>query len=153
MAVSRQEAIGAVGRALQGYQRTVQSFDDAVARRLGVGPADLRCLDWLSEAPRTAGELSVATGLRPAATTALIDRLTDKGFVRRIASPTDRRRVLVELTDEGRQRIWECYGPMVNEGQHLFDGYSAAQLAMLGALLDEMSALTERHREHIENQT
>ncbi|WAC56437.1 MarR family winged helix-turn-helix transcriptional regulator [Gordonia sp. SL306] len=152
MSRSRQAALDDVGRALQGYQRTVQAFDDVVARRLGVGPADLRCLDWLSESARSAGELAVATGLRPAATTALIDRLTEKGFVRRNASPADRRRVLVELTDDGRERVWAAYGPMVTEGQHLFDGHSTAELDALRDLLESMSELTERHRTRLETE-
>ncbi|MDL9944963.1 MarR family transcriptional regulator [Gordonia sp. ABSL11-1] len=131
---------------MQRYQRTVQSFDDAVARRLGVGPADMRCLDWVSERPCTAGEIATATGLRPAATTALIDRLVDNGFIRRTAAPTDRRKVLVEMTDDGRQRVWSAYGPMVEEGQILFDDRPIAELHALGKLLDSMSELTERHR-------
>ncbi|MGV9713798.1 MarR family winged helix-turn-helix transcriptional regulator [Gordonia sp. NPDC003424] len=150
MSRSRQDAIDDIGRAMQRYQRTVESFDDAVGRHLGVGPADLRCLDWLSEESRTAGELATATGLRPAATTALIDRLTEKGFVRRTPDPADRRRVLVELTDEGRQRVWECYGPMVTEGQTLFDDHSAEQLDALSALLRGMTDLTDRHRARLE---
>jgi len=64
-------------------------------------------------------QLSAATGLRPAATTALVDRLVRKGFVRRVASAEDRRQVLVEMTDEGMARTWECYGPMVEEGQRV----------------------------------
>ncbi len=146
---SRQQAIADVGTAMQRYQRSVQAFDDAVGRRLGVGPADQRCLDWLSEGPLTAKELATATGLRPAATTALIDRLEAKGFVRRTPSPGDRRRVLVELTEVGRDRVWEAYGPMVAEGQRLFDGHSVAQLDALTDLLERMTALTETHRDRV----
>ena len=73
-----------VGDAMQRYQRSVQAFDDAVGRHLQLGPADLRCLDWLVDGPKTAGQLSNATGLRPAATTALIDRLEKKGWVERV---------------------------------------------------------------------
>ena len=150
MGRSRQAAMGDVGVAMQRYQRSVQTFDDAVGRLLGLGPADLRCLDWLTEGPRTAGELATATGLRPAATTALIDRLTTKGFVQRTASPTDRRRVLVEMTDEGRARVGEAYGPMVVEGQGLFHGMTIAQLDTMRDLLDAMRDLTERHRARLE---
>ncbi|GAC66234.1 MarR family winged helix-turn-helix transcriptional regulator [Gordonia soli] len=151
MVRTRQEAVGEVGRALQRYQRTVQAFDDAVGRALGVGAADLRCLDVLSESPRTAGELAVAAGLRPAATTALIDRLAERGLVRRSPSPTDRRRVMVELTDSGRDRVWSAYGPMVVEGQGLFDDTTIAELDRLATLLADMTALTERHRARVED--
>ncbi|GAA1910458.1 MAG: MarR family transcriptional regulator [Williamsia herbipolensis] len=146
---SRQQAVAEVGTAMQRYQRSVQAFDDAVGRRLGLGPADLRCLDWLSEGPLTAKELATATGLRPAATTALIDRLEAKGLLRRSPSPDDRRRVLVEMTEEGRDRVWEAWGPMVVEGQRLFDGHTVAQLDALTELLERMTALTETHRSRI----
>jgi DNA-binding MarR family transcriptional regulator len=149
MARSRQAAIDEVGRALQRYQRSVQAFDDAVGRRLGLGAADLRCLDWLSEAPRTAGELAAGIGLRPAATTALIDRLEARGLVRRRPAESDRRRVMVELTQEGGRQVWEAYGPMVSEGQGMFRSYSMEQLEALRELVEEMTALTERHRERL----
>ncbi|WP_137845182.1 MarR family transcriptional regulator [Microbacterium sp. 2FI] len=150
MSRSRQAAIQDAGVALQRYQRSVQAFDDAVGRMLKVGPADMRCLDWLSEGPRTAGELAVAVGLRPAATTTLIDRLAERGFVRRVPSPDDRRRVLVELTDDGRQRIWAAYGPLVEDGQNVFDGVGIEQLDAMRELLDAMTLMTDRHRARVQ---
>jgi DNA-binding MarR family transcriptional regulator len=145
--------MGDVGVGMQRYQRSVQAFDDAVGRQLGMGPADMRCLDHLSEGPKTAGELAAASGLRPAATTSLIDRLTERGFVRRVPATTDRRRVLVELTDEGRSRVWAAYGPLVEEGQGLFAQLTVDELDALRSLLSEMTALTDRHRVRIEAQS
>lgn len=149
MARSRQAAVEALGLAMQRYQRTVQSFDDAVGRALGLGPADLRCLDVLTDGPCTAGHLARATGLRPAATTALIDRLTERGFVRRSPDPTDRRRVLVELTEEGGARIGALYGPMVMEGQRPLDSFTVAELERLVTLLDGFSEVTSRHVDRV----
>ena len=106
MAVSRQELVEALGLAVQRYQRSTQAFDDTVGRRLGLGPSDVRCLDWLADGPKTAGQLSKATGLRPAATTALIDRLVGKGLVERVHDDTDRRQVLVQMTEHGHARTW-----------------------------------------------
>lgn len=149
MARTRQAAIEEAGRAMQRYQRSVQSFDDAVGRALGLGPADMRCLDILSEGPRAAGELSTATGLRPAATTALIDRLVVKGFVERRPSEVDRRQVLVAMTEEGARRTWEAYGPMVTEGQQAFASFTIAELERMRDLLDGFTELTERHRARV----
>ena len=98
---SRDNLVGGLGLAMQRYQRSVQAFDDAVGRRLGLGPADLRCLDWLADGPKSAGQLAVATALTPAATTALVDRLARKGFVERYRSEEDRRQVMVRMTDTG----------------------------------------------------
>jgi DNA-binding MarR family transcriptional regulator len=134
-----------LGVAMQRYQRTVQSFDDAVGRVLGLGPADLRCLDVLSEGPRSAGALATATGLRPAATTALIDRLTERGFVRRVPDAADRRRVLVEMTDEGHARTGALYGPMVAEAAQPLEGFTLAELDRMRALLEGFTEVTERH--------
>ena len=122
MRPTRQALVEQLGLAMQRYQRSTQSFDDAVGRRLGLNPADLRCLDWLADGPKTAGQLAEATGLRPAATTTLIDRLAARGLVRRVPSETDRRQVLVEMTDEGFARTWKCYGPLVAEGNELLAG-------------------------------
>jgi DNA-binding MarR family transcriptional regulator len=141
----RQEAVAELGLALQRYQRSSQAFDDAVGRRLGLGPADLRCLDWLTGGAMTAGQLSAATGLRPAATTALVDRLAAKGYVERVRSGEDRRRVLVELTAEGQRRIGQTYGPMVQEGQELLRRFSVDDLDRMRDLLDRMRELTDRH--------
>jgi len=143
---TRQQLVDELGLAMQRYQRSTQAFDDAVGRRLGLGPADLRCLDWLADGPKTAGELSQATGLRPAATTSLIDRLEAKSLVRRVPSETDRRRVLVEMTEEGSARTWECYGPLVADGQQVLASLTKEQLTQMRDLLVAIRELTDRHR-------
>src|SRR5690606_16318299 len=107
----REEAEEALGAAVQRYQRVTQSFDDAVGRALDLGATELRCLDWLTDGAMSSGELAKAIGLRPAATTTLVDRLSRRGFVRRGPAPADRRKVLVELTPEGQEILWRVYGP------------------------------------------
>jgi DNA-binding MarR family transcriptional regulator len=143
----RERLARALGDAMQRYQRSVQAFDDAVGRRLGLGPADLRCLDWLVDGPKSAGQLSAATGLRPAATTALIDRLAKRGLVRRRRSDTDRRTVLVEMTDLGQTQTWEAYGPLVRAGQPMLDELSDEQLDFMTDYLQRITALTDEHRQ------
>jgi DNA-binding MarR family transcriptional regulator len=147
--VARRQLIGELGASLQRYQRSVQSYDDAVGRALALGPADLRCLDWLADGPKTAGMLATATGLRPAATTALIDRLEAKGLVERVRDETDRRRVLVRMTDEGMRSTYAMYAPLVEEGQGLFAHHTVAELTAMRELLDAMRELTDRHRDGI----
>ncbi len=147
--VARRQLIGELGASLQRYQRSVQSYDDAVGRALALGPADLRCLDWLADGPKTAGVLATATGLRPAATTALIDRLEAKGLVERVRDETDRRRVLVRMTDEGMRSTYAMYAPLVEEGQGLFAHHTVAELSAMRELLDAMRELTDRHRDGI----
>jgi len=141
--------VAELGTAMQRYQRSVQAYDDAVGRALSLGPADLRCLDWLADGPKTAGVLAGATGLRPAATTALIDRLEAKGLVERVRDETDRRRVLVRMTDEGMRSTYAMYAPLVEEGQGLFAHHTVAELTAMRDLVDAMRELTDRHRDDV----
>ena len=146
----RGNLVGALGLAMQRYQRSVQAFDDAVGGRLGVGPADLRCLDWLADGPKTAGELARATALTPAATTALVDRLARKGLVERYRSDEDRRQVLVRMTEQGVRETMQFYGPLVEEGQHVFDELSDGELRLMRGHLETITELTDRHRDRVE---
>src|SRR5690242_6996906 len=100
----RQALISAIGVATQVFQRSTDAFDDAVSQGLRLGRTDLRCLDWLTGGPRTAGQLAASTGLTPAATTTLQDRLDRRGLERRIRDLVDRRKVLVEMTELGWQQ-------------------------------------------------
>jgi DNA-binding MarR family transcriptional regulator len=147
----RDNLLGDLGLAMQRYQRSVQAFDDAVGRRLGLGPADLRCLDWLADGPKTAGELARATALTPAATTALVGRLARKGFVERYGSDEDRRQVLVRMTTEGTKRTMELYGPLVDEGQRQLAEVSDRQLRRMHRYLETITELTDRHRARVED--
>jgi DNA-binding MarR family transcriptional regulator len=149
MGKNRQALIAEAGRAMQAYQRSTQSFDDAVGRALGLNPTDLRCLDWLVDGEKTAGELSAGTGLSSAATTALVDRLEQRGFVRRLRDPNDRRRVLVEMTGEGFEQVNRFYGPIVEEGVELFADATDKQLVLMRDWLVAARALTDQHRERI----
>jgi DNA-binding MarR family transcriptional regulator len=146
---SRQALIAEAGNAMQAYQRSTQAFDDAVGRAMGLGPTDLRCLDWLVDGPKAAGELSAGTGLSSAATTTLIDRLERKGFVQRVRDPGDRRRVLVEMTPQGRERVYRYYGPIVEEGSALFARVADEQIAQMRDWLVAARDLTDRHRDRI----
>lgn len=147
---ARQAVVAEIGSAMQRYQRSVQAFDDAVGRRLGLGPADLRCLDWLADGPKTAGELARGTGLRAAATTALLDRLERRGLIERLPDEADRRRVLVRMTPTAEQQVGAFYGPLVVEGVDVFEGLSTEDVERMRRLLLRMTDLTDRHRGRVE---
>ena len=149
MSRSRQALINEAGYALQAYQRSNQAFDDAVGRALGLNPTDLRCLDWLADGPKSAGELSEGTGLSSAATTTLIDRLEEKGFVKRVRDPVDRRRVVVDMTPDGRERVHRYYGPIVKEGNSLFADATDQEIARMRDWLVAARELTDSHRARI----
>lgn len=76
-------------------------FHSAIAAKQGLNATEEKTLDLLERhGPLTAKDLARLTGLAPASVTGLVDRLETKGFARRVAHPTDKRRVLVELNQE-----------------------------------------------------
>ena len=113
-------------------QSATQAVDDAVADLMGVNHTDFRCLDIIQRRGRTtAGELATESGLTTGAVTAVIDRLERAGYARRVADPSDRRRVLVEITPELESKADEIYGPLAELGQELAGRYTVEQLELL----------------------
>ena len=63
-----------------------------------INGTDFECLDVLDwTGPIPAGELARRLGITSGAVTGVIDRLERGGWVHRLADPSDRRRVIVEL--------------------------------------------------------
>src|SRR5262245_66123379 len=106
-------------------------LDAAIADYLGIHGTAYRCLDILDqEGPMTAGQLAVRARLSPGATTTIVDRLEEKGLARRTRDTADRRRVLLEVTPELRERAVELYGTPESAGDALAM-YSDKQLEFL----------------------
>lgn len=77
-------------------------------RRLGWSWAGFRFMNLLWAAgPLEARQLTRLSGASRAATSAVLNTLERDGLIRRDRSETDRRQVLVSLTDEGASRLLE----------------------------------------------
>ena len=134
-------------------QNATDRFDQAVADALGMNRTDLRCTDVLDrEGPVTAGRLAEATGLTSGAITTVIDRLERAGFARRLADPADRRRVLVELTPEARERGRRFYGGHAQLAEQLYHRYSEEQLRLLLEFVRGSREFNEREAAKLEQQ-
>jgi DNA-binding MarR family transcriptional regulator len=57
------------------------------------------------EGTRSIGDLAVAERVRPQSMTQTVSDLEADGLIARRADPTDRRRILVELTEQGHQTL------------------------------------------------
>jgi DNA-binding MarR family transcriptional regulator len=149
METSRQQLLEAVATASREFQRSVDALDDAAAKQLGVNRTDLRTLDVLYDGPATPSALATATGMSPAAMTAALDRLEGRGYVRRVRDTADRRRILVEVTEEMQRAAGQLYGPIAVEGAEFVNRYTDAELALLGDFLHASKELYDRHRTRI----
>ena len=76
-------------------------FHSRIAEQMGLSGTDHKCLELVlrAEEPITAGRIAQLSGLSTGAVTGVIDRLEQRGFVRRVRDPHDRRKVLVEVAD------------------------------------------------------
>ncbi len=74
--------------------------------------------------PLRMGDLAEALHMTPASASALIDRMTQRGFVARRSDPDDRRTVLVELS---------------RRGQHILDVMERGSADHFGRMIDKMT--------------
>lgn len=93
---------------------------ELLAGQLSIVPTDIRALVALTAdgdvtPKRVAEQLELSTG----AMTTLLDRLENAGYARRVSNPSDRRSLLVELTDEGRDALAIC-------GAKYYDAFEVA---------------------------
>lgn len=141
-----EQLVAQVGQAVQAYQRSTDAFDDVVAQVLKINRTDLRCLDCLFGGQMAAGDLAGAVGLSISAMTTLLDRLERRGFVRRVADPADRRRVLVEMTETGTNSVWPLYAPLAKRGAAQLKSKSDTELTLLREFFVTSRELTDQLR-------
>ena len=116
-------------------------FHSAMASRLGLHPTDYKVLGILERlGPLAAGEIARHTGLATASVTNLIDRLEQKGFVRRVRDEEDRRRVLVEPLSHRLAAGRELFASTRRSLGKLFERYSDEELAVIADFLARNAA-------------
>jgi DNA-binding MarR family transcriptional regulator len=133
----------------------------AIADRVGLNATDFECLDVLDwTGPIAAGELARRVGVTSGAVTGVIDRLERGGWVRRVADPTDRRRVIVELVTSGPEgpnperyaEMLRLFTPLQREIETIADQLSDDQIETivdyLRAANDAVERSIERLRDH-----
>ncbi|HVY51517.1 MAG TPA: MarR family transcriptional regulator [Devosia sp.] len=132
-----------LGRGLVRWQDATQRYDEAVGEIYGLNATERLCLSFLWLGPQTASAIARHTRLTPAAVTALIDRLEERGFVRRLSDPRDRRKVLVEQAEAARKVTAEAYEPLGELGAKALAKYSLDELKVVKSVLEDSLALQE----------
>jgi DNA-binding MarR family transcriptional regulator len=110
-----EEQLGALRAAfgeLMGAERRLRSRDPRKPGELSTG--QVRALIQLAKDEQvTAGELAKRAELSPGAMTSMLDQLENEGMITRLRSATDRRQVIVALTERGleevaaKRAVWE----------------------------------------------
>ena len=142
----RMELIGSVIKEARRMSTRTVVFHAAIADRLGLNPSDHKCADLICNetGPITAGRLAEVTGLSTGAITGVVDRLEKAGFVARVPDPNDRRRVVIQGTEEGRAPdMRHLFIPMMESTASLCDTYTNEQLALIVGFMQRCGAITE----------
>jgi DNA-binding MarR family transcriptional regulator len=106
-------------------------------------------LHAVQERPRRITELTAHVGVTQPAITLLVNRLEDRGWVHRGTDPSDRRVVLVCLTEAGAQTIDGLraeYRALLHEEMASLDDHEVETLGRAIDILDGLIARLEEHR-------
>ena len=141
-------------RTWRAYLRTSHLLQEALERQLqrdsGMPHTYYMILVVLSEAPgrtMTMTELSTMLQFSVSRLSHAVSRLEEKGWVRRLKRPEDRRTTIAELTDEGFAALVEAAPGHVEEVRRvLFDPLTPSQVRCFGEILGTILAALECRR-------
>jgi len=114
----------------------IDAVGQASAALIGINQTDLICLNALfRDGPMSAGALANAIGLTSGATTTAIDRLERAGYAHRRGDPTDRRRVLIEASEDGARQAFAVFDGLLDAVAGRAGAYTEEQLDLLLRLI------------------
>ena len=114
----------------------IDAVGQAAASVIGINQTDLICLNALfRDGPMSAGSLANAIGLTTGATTTAIDRLERSGYARRRGDPNDRRRVLIEASEEGARQAFALFDGLLDAVARRASDYTEEEVALLLGLI------------------
>jgi MarR family transcriptional regulator, organic hydroperoxide resistance regulator len=123
-------------------------------RKLDVPLAQLKSLFIINfKGSLNVRSLAADLGVTPGDVTSIVDRLVAQGLVKRLESPGDRRIVLLELTDKGRQVIIDIHQTAVSHIRRALEKMTAGDIGALARGLEAFSAAMDRDRETIKKET
>ncbi len=126
----------------------IDKLDETAARAIDISRNDLRCINLLEAGPKAPSDLAQALGLTRGSVTTLLDRLESRGFVERIAHPTDRRGLRVKLKPAVFKEMAGIYRPFGVSLVELAEEYGQATTTLLAQQLETISLECERASNH-----
>lgn len=123
-------------RALVETYQAFEAYSDAHIRTLGLTLAQFDIIATLGNTPgMPLKELGAKTLITKGTLTGVVDRLADKQLVRRVASPTDGRSQIVQLTPEGEALFERVFPAHLAYMQRAFLELSPDQLVSMETTL------------------
>jgi DNA-binding MarR family transcriptional regulator len=141
------EVEGIVDR-IGGIHRRINRMLDETLGEFGLDMGEYKVLNSLTQigAPHrsTPGRLAKRMELSSGAMTNRLDRLEEAGLVRRLPDPEDRRSVVVELTDHGRETTKKAIGVQAQKEALMAAALTPREQKQLNGLLRKVMVEFER---------
>jgi DNA-binding MarR family transcriptional regulator len=141
------EVEGIVDR-IGGINRRIHRALDETLAEFGLDMGDYKVLNSLSQIGpphrSTPGRLSKRIELSSGAMTNRLDRLEEADLIRRLPDPDDRRSVVVELTDHGRETIQKAVGVQAQKEGLVAAALDPQEKEQLNGLLRKLMLEFER---------
>jgi DNA-binding MarR family transcriptional regulator len=141
------EVEGLVDR-ITGISRRINRALDETLGELGLELGEYKLLSVLSQSGEphrsTPGALSKRMELSSGAMTNRLDRMEEAGLVRRLPDPGDRRKVVVELTEHGRETYRRTVGVQAQKEALFAAALSDREKVQLNRLLRQLMIEFER---------
>jgi len=132
----------AVATAVRRLDLMMSQMHLEMCERLGISQGELLALAHLSVDGRLGPtELTRRLHMTTGAMTAMLDRLAERGFITREPHATDRRRIVVMLTERGRERVFSQVHGMANEVIALSATLDADERRVVGRYFEELSEI------------
>jgi DNA-binding MarR family transcriptional regulator len=138
-----------LNRLIQDLSTETILLHETVADRLGLNHTDHKALGFLLDAgqPLTAGQLATAMGLTTGAVTGIIDRLEQRGFVRRGRAHEDRRQVMLRVrSDKVRREVFPIFERLKRRMSALAASYSQRDLVTIADFVERGVAISRAYR-------
>lgn len=144
--MSTQQAIDEIRDQLEAFSVGSYMYQSSIATAFSLHPTDLLAIHFLGQkGDMTAGQLGTHLGLTSGATTALVDRLVKLKFVKRANSPSDRRRVYIQLNQPKIQLLKSKYQAIDQKLEDILGNYPEAHAQVISQFLKSLSKNITTH--------
>ena len=138
------QVVDEVMQNLRRIVKALQEYSSSVEKQFGLTGPQLWALWELNRrGPMSLKALAERMHLDPSTVTGVVDRLHRKNLVSREADPEDRRRVVLDLTKEGRTTVKSAPHPAQGQLLHALSVMEASQVEQLNRTLQLLASVME----------
>jgi len=147
IAIDRKSLLKQLNEHVQDNGNTNILLVNAIAQNIGLSATEFECCDLIQKkGPCTVGQLAKWCRITTGGMTGMLDRLEHAEFVKRLADPKDRRRVLVTAVDnkEASSKVRKLYGPLQQDFDTLLAQYSDEELAFIVHFMGRINGILHK---------